>query len=68
MRHSVGSYMDHMGIPPKRIAAILGHEGTRITETVYIHGQEVIDVTADEFQAYGNQFGNRAPAPVTRLL
>jgi len=59
MRHSAGSYMDHMGIPPKRVAAILGHEGTRTTETVYIHGQEIIDMTADEFKSYGNQFGNQ---------
>jgi integrase len=60
MRHSAGSYMDHMGVPPKRVASILGHEGTRTTETVYIHGQEVIDMTGNEFQAYGNQFGNQA--------
>jgi integrase len=59
MRHSAGSYMDAMGVPPKRIASILGHEGTRTTETVYIHGQEVIDMTGDEFQTYGNQFGNQ---------
>jgi len=59
MRHSAGSYMDHTGVPPKRVAAILGHEGTRTTETVYIHGQEVIDMTADEFKSYGNQFGNQ---------
>jgi integrase len=59
MRHSAGSYMDHMGVPPKRVAAILGHEGTRTTEAVYIHGQEVIDMTADEFETYGNQFGNQ---------
>jgi len=59
MRHSAGSYMDAMGVPPKRVASILGHEGTRTTETVYIHGQEVIDMTGDEFQTYGNQFGNQ---------
>jgi integrase len=59
MRHSAGSYMDHMGIPPRRVAAILGHEGTRTTEAVYIHGQEVIDMTGDEFKSYGNQFGNQ---------
>jgi integrase len=59
MRHSAGSYMDHMGIPPRRVAAILGHEGTRTTEAVYIHGQEVIDMTGDEFRSYGNQFGNQ---------
>jgi Phage integrase family len=51
MRHSAGSYMDHMGVPPKRVASILGHEGTRTTETVYIHGQEVIDMTGDEFRS-----------------
>jgi integrase len=55
MRHSAGSYMDHMGVPPKRIASILGHDGTRTTETVYLHGQEVIDMTGDEFQTYGSQ-------------
>jgi integrase len=60
MRHSAGSYMDHMGVPPKRVASILGHEGTRTTETVYIHGQEVIDMTGDEFESYGNQFGNQS--------
>jgi integrase len=60
MRHSAGSYMDHMGVPPKRIASILGHDGTRTTETVYIHGQEVIDMTGDEFETYGNQFGNQS--------
>jgi hypothetical protein len=43
----------------KRVAAILGHEGTRTTETVYIRGQEVIDMTADEFETYGSQFGNQ---------
>ena len=59
MRHSAGSYMDHMGVPPKRVASILGHEGTRTTETVYIHGQEVIDMTGGEFETYGNQFGNQ---------
>jgi Phage integrase family len=41
MRHSAGSYMDHMGVPPKRVASILGHEGTRTTETVYIHGADI---------------------------
>ena len=57
-----------MGIPPKRIATILGHEGTRTTETVYIHSQEVIDMTGDDFddfddfETYGNQFGNQAAA------
>jgi integrase len=61
MRHSAGSYMDHMGVPPKRVASILGHDGTRTTETVYIHGQEVIDMTGDEFETYGNQFGNQSP-------
>ncbi len=40
MRHSAGSYMDHMGVPPKRIASILGHDGTRTTETVYIHARK----------------------------
>jgi len=60
MRHSAGSYMDAMGVPPKRVASILGHEGTRTTETVYIHRQEIIDLTGDEFEAYGNQFGNQA--------
>ncbi len=60
MRHSAGSYMDAMGVPPKRVASILGHEGTRTTETIYIHRQEVIDMTGDEFEAYGNQFGNQA--------
>jgi integrase len=60
MRHSAGSYMDAMGVPPKRVASILGHEGTRTTETVYIHGQEVIDMTGDEFGTYGNQFGNQS--------
>jgi integrase len=60
MRHSAGSYMDHMGVPPKRIASILGHDGTRTTETVYLHGQEVIDMTGDEFETYGNQFGNQS--------
>jgi len=60
MRHSAGSYMDAMGVPPKRVASILGHEGTRTTERVYIHGQEVIDMTGDEFEAYGNQFGNQS--------
>ena len=59
MRHSAGSYMDAMGVPPKRVASILGHEGTRTTERVYIHGQEVIDMTGSEFEAYGNQFGNQ---------
>jgi integrase len=44
MRHSAGSYMDAMGVPPKRVASIPGHEGTRTTERVYIHGQEVIDM------------------------
>jgi len=39
-----------MGVPPKRIASILGHDGTRTTETVYLHGQEVIDMTGDEFE------------------
>ncbi len=60
MRHSAGSYMDAMGVPPKRVASILGHEGTRTTETVYIHGQEIIDMTNGEFTAYGNQFGNQS--------
>jgi hypothetical protein len=32
--------MDAMGVPPKRVASILGHEGTRTTETIYIHRQE----------------------------
>ena len=27
---------------------------------VYIHGQEVIDMTSDGFESYGNQFGNQA--------
>jgi hypothetical protein len=45
--------------PPKRVASILGHEGTRTTATVYVHGQEVIDMTGDEFETYGNQFGNQ---------
>ena len=31
----------------------------RTTETVYIHGQEVIDMTGDEFEAYGLQFGSQ---------
>jgi integrase len=62
MRHSAGSYMDAMGIPPKRVASILGHEGTRTTEGVYIHGQEVIDMTSAGFAPYGNQFGNQAAA------
>ncbi|MGO9502434.1 MAG: hypothetical protein ACLPUO_12840 [Streptosporangiaceae bacterium] len=52
--------MDHTGVPPKRIASILGHDGTRATETVYIHGQEVIGKTGDEFETYGNQFGNQS--------
>jgi hypothetical protein len=43
--------MDHMGVPPKRIASILGHDGTRTTETVYIHGQEVIDRPVPRFAA-----------------
>jgi len=60
MRHSAGSYMDAMGVPPKRVASILGHEGTRTTEGVYIHGQEVIDMTSTGFESYGNQFGNQA--------
>jgi integrase len=60
MRHSAGSYMDAMGVPPKRVASILGHEGTRTTERVYIHGQEVIDMTGNEFETYGNQFGNQS--------
>ncbi len=60
MRHSAGSYMDAMGVPPKRVASILGHEGTRTTEGVYIHGQEVIDMTSAGFESYGNQFGNQA--------
>jgi hypothetical protein len=55
MRHSADSYMDHMGLPPKRVAGILGHEGTRTTESVYIYGQDVIDRTAEEFETYGNQ-------------
>ena len=59
MRHSAGSYMDAMGVPPKRVASILGHKGTRTTEAVYIHGQEVIDMTSAEFETYGNQFGNQ---------
>ena len=59
MRHSAGSCMDYMGVLPERVAAILGHEGTRTTETVYIHGQEVIDMTGGEFESYGNQFGNQ---------
>ncbi|HUZ55694.1 MAG TPA: site-specific integrase, partial [Streptosporangiaceae bacterium] len=59
MRHSAGSYMDHMGIPRERIADILGHKGTRTTEEVYIHPQEVIDMTSPAFEAYGNQFGNQ---------
>ena len=59
MRHSAGSYMDAMGVPPKRVASILGHEGTRTTEGVYIHGQEVIDMTSAGFESYGNQFGNQ---------
>jgi hypothetical protein len=42
--------MDHVGVPPKRIASILGHDGARTTETVYLHGQEVIDMTGDEFE------------------
>ena len=60
MRHSAGSYMDAMGVPPKRVASILGHEGTRTTEAVYIHGQEIIDMTGGDFQTYGNQFGNQS--------
>jgi integrase len=59
MRHSAGSYMDHMGVPHERIAAILGHEGTRTTEGVYLHGQEVIDMTSAAFESFGNQFGNQ---------
>jgi hypothetical protein len=50
--------MDHMGVPPSRIAEILGHEGTRTTEVVYIQ-PEVVDMTGAEFEAYGNQFGNQ---------
>jgi integrase len=61
MRHSAGSYMDHMGVPHELIAEILGHTGTRTTEEVYIHGQEVIDMTSGSFQTYGNQFGNQQP-------
>ena len=49
MRHSAGSYMDAMGVPPKRVASILGHEGTRTAEGVYIHGQEIIDMTSAGF-------------------
>jgi integrase len=60
MRHSAGSYMDAMGVPHERIAAILGHDGTRTTEAVYIHGQEVIDMTSAEFETFGNQFGNQS--------
>jgi integrase len=60
MRHSAGSYMEAMGVPPKRVASILGHEGTRTTEGVYIHGQEVIDMTSPGFESYGNQFGNQS--------
>jgi len=37
MRHSACSYMDAMGVAPKRVASILGHEGTWTTETVYIY-------------------------------
>lgn len=61
IRHSAGSYMDAMGVPPKRVASILGHKGTRTTETVYIHGQEIIDMTGDEFEAYGNQLVTSRP-------
>jgi integrase len=55
MRHSAGSYMDAMGVPHERIAAILGHDGTRTTEAVFIHGQEVIDMTSAAFETFGNQ-------------
>jgi integrase len=59
MRHSAGSYMDAMGVQHERIAAILGHDGTRTTEEVYIHGQEVIDMTSPAYAPFGNQFGNQ---------
>jgi integrase len=59
MRHSAGSYMDAVGVSHERIAAILGHEGTRTTEAVYIQGQEVIDMTSAAFETFGNQFGNQ---------
>jgi hypothetical protein len=39
--------------------SLLGHKGTRTTEEVYIHPQEVIDMTSPAFEAYGNQFGNQ---------
>jgi integrase len=41
MRHSAGSYMDHMGVPHEQIAEILGHAGTRTTEEVYINSWEL---------------------------
>ena len=59
MRHSAGSYMDHMGVPHEQIAEILGHAGTRTTEEVYIHNQEIIDMNSRAFETYGNQFGNQ---------
>lgn len=64
MRHSAASYMDHMGVPRSRIAEILGHEGTRTTEVVYIQ-PEIVDMTGAEFEAYGNQFGNQDPGKET---
>lgn len=65
MRHSAGSYMDHMGVPHEQIAEILGHAGTRTTEDVYIHQQEIIDMNTAVFDAYGNQFGNQHPREET---
>ncbi len=59
MRHSAGSYMAAMGVRHELIAAILGHEGTRTTEGVYIQRLEVIDMAAAGFEPYGNQFGNQ---------
>jgi integrase len=69
MRHSAGSYMDAMGVRHERIAEILGHEGTRTTEAVYIHGQEVIDMTssAPERSAFETAFECSRPL-VTSLV
>lgn len=47
--------LDQTGVPHEQIAEILGHAGTRTTEDVYIHQQEIIDMNTAVFDAYGNQ-------------
>ena len=40
------------GRPAQQIAETLGHAGTRTTEEVYIHNQEIIDMNSGAFETY----------------